>query len=71
MYRERLGSELWRPLLLALLLVLIVETLLAASGRARRAHRSGTGRTGAATAEGDAHAHDAGRGPRTAGADAG
>lgn len=67
-YRERLGSELWRPLLLALLLVLIVETLLAASGRARRA---ATGRAGTATGDGDAPAHDAGRGPRTAGADAG
>ena len=36
-YRERLGRELWRPLLFALLLVLIAETLVAASGRGRRA----------------------------------
>jgi hypothetical protein len=36
-YRERLGRELWRPLLLALLIVLIVETLVAAAGNARSA----------------------------------
>ncbi|MBR9990126.1 MAG: BatA domain-containing protein [Gemmatimonadetes bacterium] len=35
-YRERLGRELWRPLLLALLLVLVAETLIAASGQRRR-----------------------------------
>jgi hypothetical protein len=36
-YRERLGRELWRPLLLALLVVLTVETLVAAAGNARSA----------------------------------
>ncbi|HEX6134977.1 MAG TPA: BatA domain-containing protein [Longimicrobiales bacterium] len=35
-FRERLGRELWRPLLLALLAVLILESLAAAAGRARR-----------------------------------
>lgn len=34
-FRERLGRELWRPLLLALLLVLLVETVVAAAGRTR------------------------------------
>jgi hypothetical protein len=36
-FRERLGHELWRPLLLALLLVLFVESVVAATGRGRRA----------------------------------
>ena len=40
MYRERLGTELWRPLLLALLLILVAETIVAASGRARHAGTS-------------------------------
>jgi hypothetical protein len=35
-FRERLGRELWRPLLVALLLILGTETLVAAAGRARR-----------------------------------
>ncbi|CAN5612636.1 hypothetical protein BH23GEM10_BH23GEM10_08070 [soil metagenome] len=35
-FRERLGRELWRPLLFVLLAVLIVETIVAAAGRARR-----------------------------------
>jgi hypothetical protein len=35
-YRERLGRELGRPLLIALLLILATETLVAAAGRARR-----------------------------------
>jgi hypothetical protein len=35
-FRERVGRELWRPLLFALLAVLLVETLVAATGRARR-----------------------------------
>jgi hypothetical protein len=35
-FRERLGSELWRPLLLALLLVLFIEAFVAAAGRRRR-----------------------------------
>jgi hypothetical protein len=35
-FRERLGRELWRPLLFALLAVLLVETLVAAAGRAER-----------------------------------
>jgi hypothetical protein len=35
-FRERLGTELWRPLLLAVLLALIIESIAAASGRARR-----------------------------------
>jgi hypothetical protein len=34
--RERLGRELWRPLLVALLLILGTETIVAAAGRARR-----------------------------------
>jgi hypothetical protein len=33
-FRERLGRELWRPLLFALLAVLVVETLVAAAGGA-------------------------------------
>jgi hypothetical protein len=36
-FRERLGRELWRPFLLALLAVLVVETFIAAAGRSRRA----------------------------------
>jgi hypothetical protein len=35
-FRERLGREIWRPLLLALLVVLVIETLVAAAGHARR-----------------------------------
>ncbi|MEO5509607.1 MAG: BatA domain-containing protein [Longimicrobiales bacterium] len=35
-YRQRLGSELWRPLLLALLIVLAIETVVAATGGKRR-----------------------------------
>ena len=42
-FRERLGRELWRPLLIALLLVLAAETLLAASGRVRRVRSSTAG----------------------------
>jgi hypothetical protein len=34
-FRERLGRELWRPLLYALALVLLIETLIAAAGRVR------------------------------------
>lgn len=34
-FRERLGREFWRPLLAALLFVLIVETIIAAAGRSR------------------------------------
>ncbi|MEX1182981.1 MAG: VWA domain-containing protein [Gemmatimonadota bacterium] len=36
-FRERLGRELWRPLLFALLAVLVVEMIVAAAGRTRRA----------------------------------
>jgi hypothetical protein len=36
-FRERLGNELWRPLLIAALVVLLIETIVAAAGRARRA----------------------------------
>jgi hypothetical protein len=36
-FRERLGRELWRPLLFALLAVLVVETLVAAAGGTRSA----------------------------------
>ncbi|CAN5749234.1 hypothetical protein BH23GEM9_BH23GEM9_11630 [soil metagenome] len=36
-FRERLGREVWRPLLVTLLAVLLLETVVAASGRARRA----------------------------------
>jgi hypothetical protein len=35
-FRERVGREIWRPLLLALLAVLMLETLVAAAGRSRR-----------------------------------
>ncbi|HSJ26361.1 MAG TPA: BatA domain-containing protein [Longimicrobiales bacterium] len=35
-FRERLGTEVWRPLLLALLVVLLLESIIAASGRTRR-----------------------------------
>jgi hypothetical protein len=45
-FRERLGRELWRPLLIALLLVLAAETLLAASGRVRRARAPTAGAEG-------------------------
>jgi hypothetical protein len=34
-FRERLGREFWRPLLAALLFVLILETIIAAAGRSR------------------------------------
>jgi hypothetical protein len=40
-FRERLGRELWRPLLFALLAVLIVETFMAAAGRTRPAAQAG------------------------------
>jgi hypothetical protein len=36
-FRERLGRELWRPLLFALLAVLVVEMIVAAAGRGRAA----------------------------------
>lgn len=36
-FRERLGRELWRPVLAVLLLVLAIESIVAASGRSRRA----------------------------------
>ena len=42
-YHERLGRELWWPLLIALLLLLIAESLAAAAGRA-----AGTSSTAAA-----------------------
>ena len=45
-FRERLGRELWRPLLIALLLVLAAETLLAASGRVRRGRTATAGAAG-------------------------
>lgn len=41
-FRSRLGRELWRPILYFLLLILAIETAVAASGRARR-QRSDTG----------------------------
>ncbi|MGH7464243.1 MAG: hypothetical protein ACREK1_03650, partial [Longimicrobiales bacterium] len=50
-FRERLGRELWRPLLLALLAILLVETLVAASGRARH---TGTRAADTRPAEADA-----------------
>jgi hypothetical protein len=40
-FRERLGRELWRPLLFALLAVLVVETFIAAAGRTRHAAQTG------------------------------
>ena len=40
-FRERLGRELWRPLLIALLFVLFVETFMAAAGRTRHAAQAG------------------------------
>jgi hypothetical protein len=36
-YRQRLGREIWRPLLAALLILLLVETVIAAAGPMRRA----------------------------------
>jgi hypothetical protein len=36
-FRRRLGRELWRPLLFALLLVLVIETLTAATGGVKKA----------------------------------
>jgi hypothetical protein len=41
-FRERLGREIWRPLLFALLIVLLVETFVAAAGRSRRAVANAT-----------------------------
>jgi hypothetical protein len=70
MYRERLGSEIWRPLLLALLLVLAGETLVAASGRARHA-RAPSGRAAAGVDVADAAAPETRSDTRTAEADAG
>jgi hypothetical protein len=35
-FRSRVGREVWRPVLIAILLLLIVETLIAATGRVRR-----------------------------------
>jgi hypothetical protein len=39
-FRERLGNELWKPLLIAALVVLLVETIVAAAGAARRTEGS-------------------------------
>jgi hypothetical protein len=39
-FRERLGRELWRPLLAAALAVLVLETIVAAAGRVRRTDRA-------------------------------
>jgi hypothetical protein len=41
-FRERLGRELWRALLAAALAVLVLETVVAAAGRTRRASAGGT-----------------------------
>jgi hypothetical protein len=49
-FRERLGSELWRPLLAAALAVLLLETIVAAAGRVRRADAAA-----AAAAQVEAH----------------
>ncbi|HSK21013.1 MAG TPA: VWA domain-containing protein [Longimicrobiales bacterium] len=66
-FRERLGRELWRPLLIALLLVLASETLLAASGRVRRARAPTAGAEGVQADPGTPAPPDT----RPAGADAG
>jgi hypothetical protein len=60
-FRERLGRELWRPLLLALLALLALETVIAAAGRARRAAgTTGTAATAGAGAAGTTGAESAG-----------
>ena len=48
-FRERLGREFWRPLALALLLVLAAETVAAAAGRAHDAAASPARASGAGT----------------------
>jgi hypothetical protein len=48
-FRERVGREVWRPLLLLALLLLLAESLIAAAGRARR--RTATPEPAAAAAE--------------------
>jgi hypothetical protein len=42
-FRARQGPELWRPLLLVALLLLLLESAIAAAGRVRKAERAGTG----------------------------
>jgi hypothetical protein len=42
-FRSRVGREIWRPVLIAILLLLIVETLIAATGRMRRPADPGAG----------------------------
>jgi hypothetical protein len=37
MYRARIGAELWRPILLALLGLLVVESIIGAAGARRTA----------------------------------
>lgn len=54
-FQRRLGREVWRPLVLFALAVLLLEGLLATAGRARRA---GGERTGAATEEAISRAGD-------------
>ncbi|HEX9108186.1 MAG TPA: hypothetical protein VF832_13180, partial [Longimicrobiales bacterium] len=44
-FRHRLGHEVWRPLLLLLLSILLIEGLVATAGRGRTAE-AGSGRTG-------------------------
>lgn len=46
-FRSRVGREVWRPVLIATLLLLLVETLIAATGRVRRAAEPGTADTAA------------------------
>jgi len=43
-YHQRLGKEIWRPLILAALAVLLIEGLVAASGSTRGAGETGRGR---------------------------
>jgi hypothetical protein len=44
-YRQRLGREIWRPLVLAALAFLLIEGLVAASGRSGATMRTGDSRT--------------------------
>jgi hypothetical protein len=60
-FRERLGHELWRPLLFALLVVLIVETFAATAGRRR--HAATITGAGAPASPGTPTAHETTRVP--------
>jgi len=59
-FRRRLGNEFWRPLLLLVLALLLVEALVAASGRSVRAGTGGAGADGSSSLSARPLAHSGG-----------